>query len=48
VAAGQQQDALHDARNHLISLWAVDLLQCGQNFFNSSRSVVFRRFFSVV
>jgi hypothetical protein len=35
-------------RDHLISLWTVDLLQWGQNFFSSSRSVVFRRFFSVV
>jgi hypothetical protein len=35
-------------RDHLISLWTVDLLQWGQNFFSSIRSVVFRRFFSVV
>ena len=27
---------------HLISLWTVELLQCGQNFFSSSRSVVLR------
>jgi hypothetical protein len=33
---------------HLISLWTVDLLQWGQNFLISSRSVVFLRFFSVV
>jgi len=48
VAAVQEDDAQNDARNHLISLWAVDLLQWVQNFFSSSRSVVFRRFFSVV
>jgi hypothetical protein len=33
---------------HLISLWRVILLSCGQNFMISSRSVVFLRFFSVV
>jgi hypothetical protein len=33
---------------HLISLWTVELLQWGQNFFNSSRSLVLRRFFWVV
>jgi hypothetical protein len=37
-----------DLQGHLISLWSVDLLQWGQNFLISSRSVVFRRFFSVV
>jgi hypothetical protein len=37
-----------DLQGHLISLWGVDLLQWGQNFLISSRSVVFRRFFSVV
>ena len=33
---------------HLISLWRVILLSCGQNFISSNLSVVFRRFFSVV
>ncbi len=35
-------------RDHLISLCTVALLQWGQNFFSSSRSVVLRRFFWVV
>ena len=34
--------------HYLISLWMVILLSCGQNFLSSRRSVVLRRFFSVV
>jgi hypothetical protein len=34
--------------DHLISLCTVELLQWGQNFFNSSLSLVLRRFFWVV
>ena len=39
---------LNELQAHLISLWRVILLSCGQNFISSSLSVVFRRFFSVV
>tara|TARA_B100001057_G_scaffold323322_1_gene323538 strand:- start:4151 stop:4648 length:498 start_codon:yes stop_codon:yes gene_type:complete len=39
---------LDEQQAHLISLWRVILLSCGQNFISSSLSVVFRRFFSVV
>jgi hypothetical protein len=34
--------------DYLISLWAVCLLQWGQNFLSSSRAVVLRRFLVVV
>tara|TARA_B100001769_G_scaffold237322_1_gene202576 strand:+ start:3062 stop:3430 length:369 start_codon:yes stop_codon:yes gene_type:complete len=41
-------ERLEGLQTHLISLWRVILLSCGQNFMISSRSVVFRLFFSVV
>jgi hypothetical protein len=41
-------ERLEGLQAHLISLWRVILLSCGQNFMISSRSVVFRLFFSVV
>ena len=45
---GQERMEVRQACRIMISLWSVILLQWGQNFLISSRSVVFRRFFSDV